>query len=555
MKTEPVSVQSSRPPATEPQDESSSKTTDEGSATSETTTASAPADPGMRRPSSSVNPFTLAEKGKMMKEREDECHRAVTNFIVKGLLPFSTVEAPWWREMIRALNPRYQSPSRDMLSNTFIPAWYAVEKENIKKELQDVRDVAVTADGWTSIAQDHYLTVSVHYILPILDKLQHHFTINDEDSSFTKTIKNTIWNDLSQRYQVDSIRQFLEEGTALDPKFKSKVADEVWTRLEEELMRRTPGQLLVFVRFFNKDKEEFCEDLLGVTPLQTSTRGEDIYLAIKEMLKKRAIELKQVVSITTDGAPAMAVLCSTLSDEYAEVMNTMMRMINFLRASSSLQHRMLREFLREVDANADDLLLHNNRKLVLFREDLLADCAHFPTVKEQVQGERDVSSFVDFVDKLIVNFSKRFDSFSLGQQLTLFIQNPFLITDVREFSKEVTLLFKWENAGPLQMQLVDLQADVALKEHFGKTDPATFWLQMVSETAFPGLRKVALYIFTMFGSTYNCEAAFSTMNIIKSKYRSRLTNEHLHMCLRMALTPFQPRFKILAGQARAHFSH
>ncbi|KAG1968096.1 SCAN domain-containing protein [Pimephales promelas] len=53
------------------------------------------------------------------------------------------------------------------------------------------------------------------------------------------------------------------------------------------------AQLLVFVRFFNIDKEKFCEDLLGVTPLQTSTRGEDIYLAIKEMLKKRAIEMKQ----------------------------------------------------------------------------------------------------------------------------------------------------------------------------------------------------------------------------------------------------------------------
>ncbi|MEQ2304561.1 hypothetical protein AMECASPLE_028416 [Ameca splendens] len=31
------------------------------------------------------------------------------------------------REMIRALNPRYQYPSKDMLSNTLIPAWYAVE--------------------------------------------------------------------------------------------------------------------------------------------------------------------------------------------------------------------------------------------------------------------------------------------------------------------------------------------------------------------------------------------------------------------------------------------
>ena len=52
------------------------------------------------------------------------------------------------------------------------------------------------------------------------------------------------------------------------------------------------AQLLVYVRFFNKEKKEFYEDVLGVTPLQTSTRGEDIYLAIKEMLTKRGIELK-----------------------------------------------------------------------------------------------------------------------------------------------------------------------------------------------------------------------------------------------------------------------
>ncbi|KAK0135822.1 hypothetical protein N1851_028319 [Merluccius polli] len=44
------------------------------------------------------------------------------------------------------------------------------------------------------------------------------------------------------------------------------------------------AQLLVYLRFFNKEKKEFCEDLLGITPLQTTTRGGDIYLAIKEML-------------------------------------------------------------------------------------------------------------------------------------------------------------------------------------------------------------------------------------------------------------------------------
>lgn len=96
---------------------------------------------------------------------------------------------------------------------------------------------------------------------------------------------------------------------------------------------------------------------MAVTLLQTSTSGEEIYPAIK-MLAKWGIKLKQVTSITTDGASAMVgkergakarlkqdnpeltsphciIHQTVLSDEHAEVMNTMMRMINLLRASSS----------------------------------------------------------------------------------------------------------------------------------------------------------------------------------------------------------------------------
>lgn len=425
------------------------------------------------------------------------------------------------------------------------------------------------------------------------------------------------------------------------------------------------AQLLVYVRFFHNDKKEMCEDLLGVTPLETHTRGEDIYAAIKVMLRKRGIDMKQVVSVTTDGAPSMVgkekgavprmkednpdliayhclihqtVLCATLSERFAEIMNTLMKLINFLRASSSLQHRLLREYLEDVEAKANDLLLHNNvrwlskgnalgrfwsvrkeiaafleqaksqratqfshflkdehtmemvaflvditshlnelnlklqgqnnsvadmmtavrsfqRKLDLFKEDLEGVCEHFPALQDQLQAERDVSPYVAFIHKLIRNFSDRFNNFHLGQQLLLLIQNPFLIREVRGFSKEATQTFKWAHAGSLQLELIDLQGHAALREHFETTDPATFWLQTVPEGVFPGLTKVALHTLTMFGSTYSCESAFSTMNIIKNKYRSRLTNEHLHVCMRMALTQFQPRFKLLAGRPHAHFSH
>lgn len=70
------------------------------------------------------------------------------------------------------------------------------------------------------------------------------------------------------------------------------------------------AQLCVFVRYFSKVKGEFCEDLLGLTP-PCHTRGEDIYEAIMQMLNEREIDIKTVVSIATDGAPAVIPLYNT----------------------------------------------------------------------------------------------------------------------------------------------------------------------------------------------------------------------------------------------------
>ena len=52
------------------------------------------------------------------------------------------------------------------------------------------------------------------------------------------------------------------------------------------------------------------------------------------------------------------------------------------------------------------------------------------------------------------------------------------------------------------------------------------------------LKNAALKLFSMFGSTYICECAFSAMNIIKSKNRNQLRNSTMALqdCLRMATT-------------------
>lgn len=99
-------------------------------------------------------------------------------------------------------------------------------------------------------------------IRPILGKLQHHFSVTEEDSLHRPsrsragmTSQNdtkcsiilfiscdvncfhwVYWENQLLHYvfvlQDESIRQVLEEGTALDQRFKTKVADAVWNRLE-----------------------------------------------------------------------------------------------------------------------------------------------------------------------------------------------------------------------------------------------------------------------------------------------------------------------------------
>ncbi|KAL7869926.1 hypothetical protein AOLI_G00139140 [Acnodon oligacanthus] len=42
----------------------------------------------------------------------------------------------------------------------------------------------------------------------------------------------------------------------------------------------------------------------------------------------------------------------------------------------------------------------------------------------------------------------------------------------------------------------------------------------------------------LFGSTYLYEPAFSHMKTIKSKYRSTMTDDHLEVCLRLAISDY-----------------
>lgn len=64
------------------------------------------------------------------------------------------------------------------------------------------------------------------------------------------------------------------------------------------------SQLAVFTRMVFQDFT-VEEELVKIVPMEGRTRGEDIYSVVKSPFDKKQFPMKQIVDMTTDGAPAI----------------------------------------------------------------------------------------------------------------------------------------------------------------------------------------------------------------------------------------------------------
>jgi hypothetical protein len=90
-------------------------------------------------------------------------NRAVLLFIVRGMHPLSLVDSCHFTTLVKALDPRIELPCRSTLTTVLLPNLYEEAKRKLQSEIDSVDHVALTADGWTSITGDSYVTV-IHFI-------------------------------------------------------------------------------------------------------------------------------------------------------------------------------------------------------------------------------------------------------------------------------------------------------------------------------------------------------------------------------------------------------
>ena len=167
---------------------------------------------------------------------------------------------------------------------------------------------------------------------------------------------------------------------------------------------------------------------------------------------------------------------------------------------------------------------------------------HMQTLKEATPSDDNLHKYSSMLEALHVEYSRRFQDFRKMESEMYFISSP--------------LTFNVDDApSDVQLELIDLQSDAVLAEHF-KSQPLLNFYSSLKQEKFPNIKRHAQKMFVLFGSTYICEQTFSVMKFNKSRYRSSLTDDHLSAVLRIATSDIQPDFDTLVkDQKRLDFSH
>eukprot|EP00762_Andalucia_godoyi_P004615 ANDGO_05145.mRNA.1 Putative AC transposase len=101
----------------------------------------------------------------LTNSRKKELREAIVYMICHDIQPLSVVENKGFKQLLELIEPRFQIPDRQHLSQTLLPQ---IEKEIhdfVGDSLsQDASGVSLTTDGWSSKNGHHFVAVTAHFV-------------------------------------------------------------------------------------------------------------------------------------------------------------------------------------------------------------------------------------------------------------------------------------------------------------------------------------------------------------------------------------------------------
>jgi hypothetical protein len=127
------------------------------------------------------------------------------------------------------------------------------------------------------------------------------------------------------------------------------------------------------------------------------------------------------------------------------------------------------------------------------------------------------------VQNILSEFCSRFTDFASLEPIATYMCFPFgTDINVEVIASKMGSLVQLDTT-IAETEILTHQNDIQLKSRATTEMKEEFW-ELLLEEKYPNIRRCALNISVLFGSTFLCESAFSHMKIIKSKYRSTMTD-------------------------------
>jgi zinc finger BED domain-containing protein 5/7/8/9 len=253
--------------------------------------------------------------------------------------------------------------------------------------------------------------------------------------------------------------------------------------------------------------------------LRTFELREEMYVFIKEEGHKHASEFSNKEFLIK-----LAYLCDIFDK------------LNALNTSLQGKNMHLLKSMEKISAFIKKLKLWRRKMNEDTSKDSFLTLQQFST-SNGVEISQDMKSiFVDHLSQLVIWFEKYFQNENIDK--FSWIQDPFNSTAPSEFTSTE------------EESLIELSCDNSLKTKFSSMDLTKFWISIKDE--YPLLSDKAQRILIPFSTSYLCEAGFSAVAVIKSKYRTKINVEKE---MRVAVSCLIPRFEKMCSDMQAHPSH
>ena len=164
----------------------------------------------------------------------------------------------------------------------------------------------------------------------------------------------------------------------------------------------------------------------------------------------------------------------------------------------------------------------------------------------------ETEEYMNKMSGLAEEINRRFNDLRSLKPSFSFLENPFavdVVSDGCPISSPIT-----KDTAAVELELLELQEDEGLKGLKRSGDSTIEFWKNVPEEKYPQTKMCAMKLISIFGTTYVCESLYSTLKFIKSKYRSELTDEHLSVLVRTALTNYQSDFTNLTEKMNSRKS-